>query len=187
MDIQQAFEDLQSLDTDDLARVGSAPLGVRIALITISMLLLLGLGVWLFSLPAYNQLTALEKREAQLRTTLNNEQKKAANLDAYRNQLNEMTRSFGVMLRQLPDKIDIENLLIDLSQTSIAAGLEVQSFKPEDEIHEEFYAKYPITLNVSGNYHQFGNFVSGLAALPRIVTLHDIMITPWTIHLAVCK
>jgi len=82
------------------------------------------------------------------------------------------------MLRQLPNKTDIESLLIDLSQTSVAAGLEVEFFKPENEIAREFYVEYPIRIKVTGDYHQFGNFVSGLAALPRIVTLHNINITP---------
>ena len=89
-----------------------------------------------------------------------------------------MNRTFNVMLRQLPNKTDIESLLIDLSQTSVAAGLEVEFFKPKNEVAREFYVEYPIQIKVTGNYHQFGNFVSGLAALPRIVTLHDINITP---------
>jgi len=89
-----------------------------------------------------------------------------------------MKRTFNVMLRQLPNKTDIESLLIDLSQTSVAAGLEVEYFKPKNERAREFYVEYPIQIKVTGNYHQFGTFVSGLAALPRIVTLHDINITP---------
>jgi type IV pilus assembly protein PilO len=82
------------------------------------------------------------------------------------------------MLRQLPDETDMESLLVDLSQTSVAAGLEVEYFKPGSERKLEFYAEYPIELRVSGTYHEFGKFVSGLAALPRIVTLHDIEIEP---------
>ena len=78
------------------------------------------------------------------------------------------------MLRQLPNKTDIESLLVDLSQTSVASGLEVKFFKPETEIPREFYAEYPIRISVTGQYHQFGQFISGLAALPRIVTLSNI-------------
>ena len=105
-------------------------------------------------------------------------QNKAANLGAYKAQLEEMRRSFGAMLRQLPDTTDIESLLVDLSQTSVASGLEVAFFKPESEVAKEFYAEYPIKLSVTGKYHEFGSFISGLAALPRIVTLQDINIRP---------
>ncbi|MEM7206247.1 MAG: type 4a pilus biogenesis protein PilO [Pseudomonadota bacterium] len=178
MDIGQAFQELQTLNVEDLGKIGTAPRGVRIFVIILAMAIVLGLGAWLLIVPKLDLLKATEDRELVLRTTFNDEQKKAANLDAYRAQLDEMTRSFGVMLRQLPNKIDIESLLIDLSQTSVAAGLEVEFLKPEAELQEEFYAKYPIKLNVTGGYHQFGNFVSGLAALPRIVTLHDIGIAP---------
>ncbi len=180
MDIGQAFEDLQSLNIEDLSKIGSAPAGVRILVIVLAMAAVMGAGSWLLVIPKLDNLKAVEANELVLRTAFNDEQKKAANLDAYRAQLDEMTRSFGVMLRQLPDQVDIESLLIDLSQTSVAAGLEVEFFKPESESHETFYVKYPIKLNVTGNYHQFGNFVSGLAALPRIVTLHDILIAPMT-------
>jgi len=89
-----------------------------------------------------------------------------------------MEESFGAMLRQLPDETDMESLLVDLSQTSVAAGLDVKYFEPGNERQQEFYAEYPIELRVAGTYHEFGNFVSGLASLPRIVTLHDIAIKP---------
>ena len=178
MDIGQAYQDLQSLNAEDIKKIGSAPLGVRIFVIILVMAVVIGFGVWAFVIPKLDTLKATEEREVVLRNTFNEEQKKAANLEAYRAQLDEMTQAFGVMLRQLPNKIDIESLLIDLSQTSVASGLDVEFFKPETEIQEEFYAKYPIKLNVTGSYHQFGNFVSGLAALPRIVTLNDITMAP---------
>ena len=178
MDIGQAIEDLQSLDAEDFRKIGSAPAGVRIFIIVAAMAAVLGAGIGLLINPKLGTLTSTEALELELRTTFDSEQKKAANLDAYRAQLDEMTRSFGVMLRQLPNKVDIESLLIDLSQTSVAAGLDIEFFSPETEIKEEFYAKYPIKLNVAGYYHQLGNFVSGLAALPRIVTLHNISIAP---------
>ena len=178
MDIGQAFQELQTLNVEDLGKIGSAPAGVKVFVIILAMVVVVGAGAWFFVIPKHDELKSTEARELVLKTTFDEEQKKAANLDAYRAQLDEMERSFGVMLRQLPNKIDIESLLIDLSQTSVASGLEVEFFKPETELHEEFYAKYPIRLNVTGSYHQFGNFVSGLAALPRIVTLHDIAIAP---------
>ncbi|MCK4710365.1 MAG: type 4a pilus biogenesis protein PilO, partial [Gammaproteobacteria bacterium] len=99
------------------------------------------------------------------------------NLDAYSQQLDDMRKSFGALLRQLPDQTEIESLLTDISQTGIAAGLEIEYFKPENLVSKEFYSEYPIQLKVSGRYHQFANFVSGVAALPRIVTLQDIKIS----------
>ena len=102
------------------------------------------------------------------------EQAKAANRAAYVEQLEEMEKTFNVMLRQLPNKTDIESLLVDLSQTSVASGLDVEYFKPDTEVPREFYAEYPIKISVTGQYHQFGQFISGLAALPRIVTLSQI-------------
>jgi len=116
----------------------------------------------------------VERKETELRTTFDVESAKAANRTAYVEQLEEMKKTFNVMLRQLPNQTDIESLLVDLSQTSVASGLEVQFFKPDTEVPREFYAEYPINISVTGQYHQFGQFVSGLAALPRIVTLSNI-------------
>jgi type IV pilus assembly protein PilO len=89
-----------------------------------------------------------------------------------------MEKSFGAMLRQLPNKTEVPNLLVDISQTGLAAGLEEKLFQPQDEIRKDFYAELPISIRLTGNYHQMGNFAGGIAALPRIVTLHDIEITP---------
>ena len=88
-----------------------------------------------------------------------------------------MRESFGAMLRQLPNKTEVADLLVDISQTGLASGLEFELFKPQNESPREFYAELPISIRVIGKFHEFGNFVSGLAALPRIVTLHDISIT----------
>ena len=123
-----------------------------------------------------NKLTKIEKNEVELRRTFEVKQAKAANLDAYRKQLEEMKQSFGAMLRQLPNKTEVAHLLVDVSQTGLAAGLEFELFKPESEVPREFYAELPIQLKVTGQYHEFGEFISGLAALPRIVTIHDIRI-----------
>nr|WP_320416311.1 type 4a pilus biogenesis protein PilO [Candidatus Reidiella endopervernicosa] len=105
-------------------------------------------------------------------------QRKAANLDAYKEQLAEMERTFGALLRQLPNKAEIADLLVDISQTGLASGLEFELFKPTAERNKEFYVEHPINLKVIGQYHEFGEFASGIAALPRIVTLHDIGISP---------
>jgi type IV pilus assembly protein PilO len=100
----------------------------------------------------------------------------AANLDAYKAQLAEMEQSFGAMLRKLPNKTEVPNLLTDISQQGAGAGLDQKLFQPEAQINKEFYAELPIKMKLTGSYHAIGAFVSGIAALPRIVTLHDVEI-----------
>ena len=119
-----------------------------------------------------------EADEIDLRNQFENKQQRAANLDAYKAQLAEMERNFGAMLRQLPGKTEVPNLLVDISQTGLAAGLQEKLFQPGTEKSNGFYAELPIKIRLVGSYHQFGAFVSGIAALPRIVTLDDIQITP---------
>ncbi len=114
----------------------------------------------------------------KLRKEFENKQRKAANLDAYKKQLKEMRQSFNAMLQQLPNKAEVADLLVDVSQTGLAAGLEFELFDPAGEIPKEFYAELPIRIKVLGGYHEFGEFISGLAALPRIVTIHDVRIYP---------
>ena len=118
-----------------------------------------------------------EADELDLRTQFENKQQRAANLDAYKQQLAEMERSFGAMLRQLPGKTEVPNLLVDISQTGLAAGLRKSCSSPGREKSNGFYAELPIKIRLVGTYHHFGAFVSGIAALPRIVTLHDIQIS----------
>jgi type IV pilus assembly protein PilO len=110
-------------------------------------------------------------------STLEQKSRKAANLEAYKDQLKEMERSFGAMLRQLPNKTEVPNLLVDISQTGLAAGLDEKLFQPTGENKRDFYAELPIKIRLTGSYHAIGNFVSGIAALPRIVTLHDIQVS----------
>jgi type IV pilus assembly protein PilO len=119
-----------------------------------------------------------QQEEVNLRSTFEDRQRKAANFDAYRAQLAEIERDFGAMLRQLPGKTEVPSLLVDISQTGLGAGLEELLFQPTGEIQKDFYAELPIRLRYTGSYHELGNFVSGIAALPRIVTLHDITIRP---------
>ncbi len=124
------------------------------------------------------RLLRAEATEQDLRAQFETKQQRAANLDAYKVQLGEMERSFGAMLRQLPGRTEVPNLLVDISQTGLAAGLQERLFEPAKEKSEGFYAELPIKIELVGTYHQFGKFVSGIAALPRIVTLHDIEIKP---------
>jgi len=177
MDLSKLNEiDLSQIDIEDLKKVGSAPLAVRITLIILTCVIVAAIGIWFVILPQMNALKAAEKEEIKLRSVFDIKQSKAANLDAYAQQLEEMQRSFGTLLRQLPNKTEIESLLTDISQTGIASGLEIEYFKPEGLVQKEFYAEFPIKLKVTGRYHQFARFVSGVAALPRIVTMRNITI-----------
>lgn len=124
------------------------------------------------------ELAQLEQKEIEQLEILDAKQKKAANLEALKEQMKEMEQSFGDMVKQLPNQTEVAGLLIDISQTGLATGLEFKLFQPRGESPKEFYAELPIGISVVGGYHQFGEFVSGIAALPRIVTTHDINITP---------
>lgn len=178
MDVKEAIGKLNNLDIQDLRKIGTAPKPVQIFVLVLLFAAIVGAAGWFLVKPALTELEQAEAREQELRSQFKSMQSKAAQLEAYREQLAKMEEEFGAMLRQLPDETDMESLLIDLSQTSVAAGLEVNFFKPGNEQKKEFYAEYPIELRVSGSYHEFGDFVSGLAALPRIVTLHNIRISP---------
>ena len=178
MDLGEAYQKLNNLDVQDLRKIGTAPKPVQILVIVLLAAAILGAIGWFVVKPQLAELERAEREEQELRDEFKVKQSRAANLDAYKKQLAQMEESFGAMLRQLPGETDMESLLVDLSQTSVAAGLEVRYFEPGTEIKKEFYAEYPIELQVSGTYHEFGNFVSGLASLPRIVTLHDIAIEP---------
>ncbi len=170
-------EQLQQLDLKDIGRWPFLfrALGVAIVLVLVSALL-----IWYFVIGDNGNLPLLRKAEAEqkaLWSTFDEKQRKAANLEAYRQQLAEIERTFGAMLRQLPGKTEVPSLLVDISQTGLAAGLQERLFQPGNETKKDFYAELPIKITLTGGYHEFGLFVSGIAALPRIVTLHDIEIT----------
>ena len=166
--------DINELNDLDFSNIGSWPLVVKGILVAIVAVGVLALG---YFLDVKDQQEILEKvtiEENRLKEDFEIKQAKAANLDAYKAQMVEMEDSFGAMIRQLPSKTEVEDLLVDISQTGLASGIEFQLFKPIAEKHIEFYAELPITLKMTGTYHQFGEFVSGIAALPRIVTLENI-------------
>lgn len=169
------MEELQSLDAND---VGRWPFVFRAAVIGIVFAIVVGAGVYYTIIedkaPA---LERVQQEERTLRDVFENKQRKAANYDAYRAQLEQMEQSFGTMLRQLPGETEIPSLIVDISQTGLAAGLKERLFQPRPEIPKDFYAEKPIMISLSGGYHEIANFVSGIAALPRIVTLHDIGIS----------
>ncbi len=170
------IEQLKTLDPRD---VGRWPLAMRGFFILLIFLVCTAFAWYMF---VWNDdrpvLQKAEADELDLRSQFESKQQRAANLDAYKAQLGEMERSFGAMLRQLPGKTEVPNLLVDISQTGLAAGLQEKLFQPAGEQTKGFYAELPIKIRLVGTYHEFGTFVSGIAALPRIVTLHDIQITP---------
>ena len=169
---------LDELDIEDLKRVGTAPLPVKIAIIVILCVALLVAGYFLDTTQQQIELDKVAAEEQQLRQVFAGKQAKAANLEAYKQQLEEMRTSFGTLLRQLPNETEIETLLTDISQTGISSGLDIDFFKPEGLRPKEFYSEYPIKLKVTGRYHEFAEFISGVAALPRIVTVQEIEIKP---------
>jgi type IV pilus assembly protein PilO len=170
------IDQLRTLDPRD---VGRWPLAVRGFFILLLFMVCTAFAWYMF---VWNDdrpvLQKAEADELDLRSQFESKQQRAANLDAYKAQLGEMERSFGAMLRQLPGKTEVPNLLVDISQTGLAAGLQEKLFQPAGEQTKGFYAELPIKIRLVGTYHEFGTFVSGIAALPRIVTLHDIQITP---------
>jgi type IV pilus assembly protein PilO len=168
---------LQELNELDFSNIGVWPTPVKAVLVLLACILVGVAGYYLDIEGQIDKLGAVEQDEVKLRQDFDVKQAKAANLEAYRKQLEEMKQSFGAMLRQLPNKTEVAELLVDVSQTGLASGLEFQLFKPSAEVPREFYAELPIAIKVTGEYHEFGNFISGLAALPRIVTIHNIKIT----------
>ena len=159
--------------------VGRWPFAFRAAVIALVFLVVAGLGIyWFIVQDKAPALARAEADEVEFRTTFESKQKKAANYNAYKAQLAQIEQSFGTMLRQLPGKTEIPSLIVDISQTGLAAGLQEKLFVPQSEIPKDFYAEKPIQIRLTGGYHEIGNFVSGIAALPRIVTLHNINITP---------
>ncbi|MEJ2346869.1 MAG: type 4a pilus biogenesis protein PilO [Gammaproteobacteria bacterium] len=168
---------LSELNELDFSNVGSWPASAKAVVVAVLCAAVI-LGVyWFDTRHQYETLQGLESKEASLKQTVQIKAAKASNLAAYKRQLDEMRQSFGEMKRQLPNKTEVAGLLVDISQTGLAAGLQFQLFQPGPEVKKDFYAELPIQIRVTGTFHQFGNFVSGVAALPRIVTLHNIHIS----------
>lgn len=169
------LNDLRNLDVSD---IGSWPIPMKLLLAAIICVAILGLGYWYWIEDDRQSLAGEEKTELELRETFLKKKALAVNLSAYKLQMKEMEESFGVMLRQLPNKTEIPELLIDITQAGIGRGLQFVLFKPQKENVADFYAILPIDIKIIGNYHDLGEFVSDLAALPRIVSLGDISIAP---------
>ena len=166
------FDELRQLDPKD---PGRWPLPVRLGAIG---LIFVVLSLLMLSFLVWNQkkddLALAQEQERSLRDEFRTKHAKAVNLNLYKQQLEDIQKSFGAMLRQLPGKTEMEALLVDISQTGVGVGLTQQLFQPQPEQSRDFYAERPIKIRLTGTYHQMGEFVSGIAALPRIVTLHNV-------------
>ena len=167
------FNELRDLDFND---IGSAPLSVRYFLLGVLLAVIMAIGYYLLVKNKIEQLERVEQQELSLRADFEYKQQKAANLEVYEEQLAEMQELLETMFRQLPGKTEMDKLLVDISQTALGAGIDVQLFQPNPEALHDFYAERPISVRMLGDYHQFGEFVSGVASLPRVVilTMHDI-------------
>jgi type IV pilus assembly protein PilO len=167
------INELRDLDFND---IGSAPVSVRYVILGFLLVIILGIGYWLLIKAKVEQLELVQNIENSLRIDFEAKQAKAANLESYEIQLAEMQELLETMFRQLPSKTEMDKLLVDVSQTALGAGIDVQLFQPNSEAFHDFYAERPISVRMLGDYHQFGEFVSGVASLPRVVilTMHDI-------------
>ena len=169
------ISDLNNLSLDNL---GSWPMPVKISggILIIAAIVI---GGWHYDITELNvKFDNVEKEESELKLAFESKQKKAANLPALKQQLEDSKETFGDLLKRLPNKTEVAELLVDISQQGLGAGLEFDLFKPGSEKPADFYVELPIQIRVVGDYHEFGNFISGVSDLPRIVTSHDIKITP---------
>jgi type IV pilus assembly protein PilO len=162
----------------DINASGTWPVPVKGLVIAIVCVVVAAAGVYLDSLGQLDELAGLEKKELDLKTDFESKQKKSANLQDYRDQLAQIETSLAIMIKQMPTQEEVASLLVDISQTGLASGLEFRLFQPGAPIAKEFYSELPIKIQVVGKYEELSLFVSGLAALPRIVTVHDVKITP---------
>ena len=167
------LNELRDLDFND---VGNAPASIRYIILSLLLAVVLAIGYYLLVKDKIEQLKRVEQQELTLRQDFEYKQQKAANLEAYEAQLAEMQELLETMFRQLPSKTEMDKLLVDISQAALGSGIDVQLFQPNAEALHDFYAERPISVRMLGDYHQFGEFVSGVASLPRVVilTMHDI-------------
>jgi type IV pilus assembly protein PilO len=170
--------DLKSINEVDLRNLGEAPRIVKGVIVVLIIVALLGAGYWFLIKDQMASLEQGERREMQLRAEFEDKQRRAANLPAYEAQLEEIERMFASLLQLLPSNAEIPSLLVDISQTALTVGLEIELFQPMPEVSRTFYADVPIQLRLRGNYEQLANFVSGVSAMPRIVTIHNVFIRP---------
>lgn len=175
LDLQEIIDDFRYLNPND---PGAWPLVPKIAVMLGLFALILLAGWWFVWSDQLSELEAKGLEEASLKTQYLEKKRQAVNLDLYTQQLSEIDRSFGALLKQLPNKSEIEALLIEVNQAGLGRGLQFELFRPGAEQIKDFYAELPISVKINGNYHDFGAFAADIAKLPRIVTLNNISIVP---------
>lgn len=168
-----SMSDLNNLSLDN---IGSWPLPIKIVGAVLVFAIIVGAGIYYDIQPLRVQLEKVTEEEESLKLSFEAKQKKAANLPALKQQLEDIKETFGDLLKRLPNKTEVAELLVDISQQGLGAGLEFDLFKPGNEQPADFYVELPIQIRVIGDYHEFGNFISGVSDLPRIVTSHNIKI-----------
>lgn len=179
MGFSESMESLKSFDPNDIDfnNAGSWPVPVKAIVLFILFSSLVFGGYWFFIKDQYAQLDRIAKEEVSLKEQYESRAFKVANIDAFREQMLEMQKSFGALLKQLPAKTEVPGLLEDITNTALGSGLEIKSIQLKPEASKEFYTELPMEIEVSGTYHDIASFVSGVASLPRIVTLHNMTIS----------
>ena len=174
IDFKAVLEDFRSLNPKD---VGTWPVVPRVAVLLVLVTVILLAGWWFLWNEQLDTLAARQQEEIKLRDEFVAKKTQAVNLDLYTQQLTEIDRSFGALLKQLPNKSEVESLLVEINQSGMGRGLQFDLFKPGQEIVKDFYAELPINVRLTGSYHDFGAFAGDIARLSRIVTLNNISIT----------
>ncbi|MDP1659407.1 MAG: type 4a pilus biogenesis protein PilO [Methylotenera sp.] len=168
---------LEDFNNIDINNAGSLPAAVKAVLLAAIFLVILALGYYFLWTDAFTSLDTAKSKEQELRTVFLDKQAQAVNLEGYKQQMVEIEKTFGALLRQLPDKSQMDGLLTDINQAGLNRGLEFDLFKPGQETQAEFYAEMPISIKVLGTYHDLGAFATDISKLSRIVTLNDIYVT----------
>lgn len=180
MSLADSMKKLNDFDINDLdinnAGIWPAPIKAIVALIVFG--LILGGGYWFFIKDQYLELEKVAKQEQELRERYENKAYQVANLEVFKSQMVEMEETFGALVRQLPSETEVPGLLEDITNTALGSGLDLQEVKLQGERQRDFYSELPINIEVVGSYHELASFVSSIAGLPRIVTLHDLEISP---------
>lgn len=175
VDFQAALEDFRHLNPND---PGAWPLVPKVTILIGLFFALLLAGWWFVWSDQLNTLETRENEELTLKDQFLLKKRQAVNLDLYTQQLAEIDRSFGALLKQLPNKSEVEALLIEVNQAGLGRGLQFELFRPGTEVAKDFYAELPVTVKINGSYHDIGAFAADIAKLPRIVTLNGISVTP---------
>ena len=169
---------LDDFNNIDFKNVGSLPMPVKLVLLSVLALILVGLGYWFLWSPEIDEFDQAKAKEEELRQVFTTKKGQAIKVEAYKQQMVDIEKTFGALLKQLPDKSQMDGLLTDINQAGLGRGLEFELFKPGQETVADFYAEMPIQLKIKGNYHDVGTFATDISKLSRIVTLNDLVITP---------